>query len=61
MADRPVPPPPPRQLPAFPDVTWTDDDRLCWEEFIGAVPCQGCGRPFLGDETSQREGEGWAA
>jgi hypothetical protein len=61
MADRPVPPPPPRQLPAFPDVTWTDDDRLSWEEFIGGVPCQGCGRPFLGDETSQREGGSWAA
>lgn len=61
MADRPVQPPPPRQMPAFPDVTWTDDDRLTWEEFIGGVPCQGCGRPFLGDETSQREGESWAA
>jgi hypothetical protein len=61
MADRPVPPPSPRQLPAFPDVTWTDDDRLSWEESSGGVPCQGCGRPFLGDETSQREGESWAA
>lgn len=61
IADRPAPQPSPRQLPAFPDVTWTDDDRLTWEEFIGGVPCQGCGRPFLDDETSQREGESWAA
>jgi len=61
IADRPVPPPPPRHLPAFPDVTWTEDDRLTWEEFIGGVPCQGCGRPFLGDETSQRDGESWPA
>jgi hypothetical protein len=61
IADRPLPAPSPRRLPAFPDVTWTDDDRLTWEELIGGVPCQGCGRPFLGDETSQREGESWPA
>ncbi len=61
IADRPVPASSPRHSPASPDVTWTDDDRLIWEEFIGGVPCQGCGRPFLGDETSQREGESWAA
>ncbi len=57
IADRPIPAPSPRNSPAFPDVTWTDDDRLTWEEFIGGVPCQGCGRRFLGDEASQREGE----
>ena len=61
IADRPLPAPSPRYSPAFPDVTWTDDDRLTWEEFIGGVPCQGCGRQFLGDETGQREGESWAA
>jgi hypothetical protein len=61
IADRPVPPPSPGQLPASSEVTWAEDDRLIWEEFIGGVPCQGCGRPFLGDETSQREGESWAA
>ena len=61
IADRPVPPPSPRHLPASPDVTWTEDDRLIWAEFIGGVPCQGCGRPFLGDETSQSEGESWTA
>ncbi len=61
MTDRLVQPPRPRQLPASPDVTWTDDDRLSWEEFIGGVPCQGCGRPFRGDETSQRDGEAWPA
>lgn len=61
IADRPAPPPSPRHLPASTDVTWTKDDRLIWEEFIGGVPCQGCGRPFLGDETSQRESESWAA
>lgn len=57
IADRPGPPRSPRHLPASADVTWAEDDRLIWEEFIGGVPCQGCGRPFLGDETSQREGE----
>ena len=61
IAERPVPPPSPRQLPASPEVTWSAEDRLTWEEFIGGVPCQGCGRPFLGDETRQREGESWAA
>jgi hypothetical protein len=61
IADRAVPPPSRRDLPASPDVTWTEDDRLTWAEFIGGVPCQGCGRPFLDDETSQREGESWAA
>lgn len=58
IADRPAPPSP-RHLPASADVTWAEDDLLIWEEFIGGVPCQGCGRPFLGDETSQREGESW--
>jgi hypothetical protein len=61
IADRPGPSPFARHLPAFPDVAWTENDRLTWEEFIGGVPCQGCGRPFLGDETSQREGESWPA
>lgn len=61
IADRPVSPPSPRHVPASPNVTWAEDDRLTWEEFIGGVPCQGCARPFLGDETSQREGESWAA
>src|SRR4029453_12800870 len=61
IADRPVPPPPPRHVPAHPDVTWTEDDRLKWEEFIGGGPRQPCGRPFLGDETSQRDGESWPA
>ncbi|MBI3749067.1 MAG: hypothetical protein HY262_09530 [Chloroflexi bacterium] len=42
-----------------PDAAWTDDDRLLWEEFAGGVPCQGCGRPFLGDETRQRDAEPW--
>jgi len=60
IADRPVRPPSPRSSSGFPDVTWTDDDRLMWEEFIDGVPCQGCGRPFLGDETSQRDDESWA-
>jgi len=43
------------------DAEWTDDDRLSWEEFAGGVPCQGCGHPFLGDETRQRDGEPWPA
>ena len=45
-------------LPAS-DGAWTEGDRLSWEEFAGGVPCQGCGRPFLGDETNQRDGESW--
>lgn len=45
----------------FPDVVWIDDDRLGWEEFIGGVPCQGCGRGFLGDETGRRDNEPWPA
>jgi hypothetical protein len=61
IAERPVPPPSPRHVPASPDVTWAEDDRLIWEEFVAGVPCQGCGRQFLGDETSQREGESWPA
>jgi hypothetical protein len=60
IAGRPLADDPPR-VPTSPDVTWTDDDRLSWEEFSGGVPCQGCGRPFLGDETSQRDGEPWLA
>jgi hypothetical protein len=60
IADRPLAEGPPARIPAFPDVVWTDDDRLTWEEFIGGVPCQGCGRPFLGDDTSQRDGESWS-
>ncbi len=43
IADRPVRPPSPDPHPGIPDVTWTDDDRLMWEEFIDSVPCQGCG------------------
>jgi hypothetical protein len=47
----------PPRVPAFPDVLWTNDDRLSWEELVGGVPCQGCGQPILGDETSQRDRE----
>jgi hypothetical protein len=61
IADRPLAEGPPARLPAFPDVVWTDDDRLTWEEFIGGVPCQGCGHAFVGDDTSQRDGESWSA
>ena len=61
IANRPLAEAPPAPIPAFPDVVWTNDDRLTWEEFIGGVPCQGCGRPFLGDDTSQRQGESWSA
>jgi hypothetical protein len=60
MADRAATEAGPPRLPAS-DAVWTDDDRLSWEEFAGGVPCQGCGRPFLGDETRQRDGEPWAA
>ena len=49
----------PLRVPAFPDVLWTNDDRLSWEELVGGVPCQGCGQPILGGETSQRDGESW--
>lgn len=61
MAERPQAPADPAPVPPFPDVVWIDDDRLSWEEFAGGVPCQGCGRPFLGDETRQRDGESWSA
>ncbi len=50
----------PPHVPAFPDVLWTNDDRLSWEELVGGVPCQGCGQPILGDETRQRDREPWA-
>jgi hypothetical protein len=50
----------PLRVPAFPDVLWTNDDRLSWAELVGGVPCQGCGRPILGDETSQHDRELWA-
>ena len=50
----------PPRVPAFPDVLWTNDDRLTWEELVGGVPCQGCGQPILGNETSQRDREPWA-
>jgi hypothetical protein len=56
MVRRPQVVGPPR-VPAFPDVLWTNDDRLTWEELVGGVPCQGCGQPILGDETGQRDGE----
>ena len=49
------------RIQPFPDVVWIDDDRLVWEEFIGGVPCQGCGRGFLGDETGRRDNEPWPA
>ena len=49
------------RVPPFPDVVWIDDDRLVWDEFIGGVPCQGCGRGFLGDETGRRDNEPWPA
>ena len=58
MARRPQVVEPPR-VPAFPDVLWTNDDRLSWEELVGGVPCQGCGQPILGDETSQHDREPW--
>lgn len=61
IAKRPLAEAPPAPIPAFPDVVWTDDDRLMWEEFIGGVPCQGCGHAFLGGDTSQRDGESWSA
>jgi hypothetical protein len=61
VADRPLPARSAQRLPALRDVTWTADERLTWEEFIGGVPCQGCGRPFLGDETRRQEGEAWPA
>jgi hypothetical protein len=51
----------PTDVPESTDVTWADRDRLSWEEFRDGVPCQGCGRPFLGDETSQRDSEAWPA
>jgi hypothetical protein len=57
IAKRPLAEAPPAPIP----VVWTDDDRLTWEEFIGGVPCQGCGHAFLGDDTSQRDGESWSA
>ena len=59
MVRRPQVVEPPR-VPAFPDVLWTNDDRLSWEELVGGVPCQGCGQPILGDETGQRDREPWA-
>jgi hypothetical protein len=61
IAGRPLANIDPPCVPPSPDVVWTDDDRLSWEEFSGGVPCQGCGRSFLGDETSQRNGEPWQA
>jgi hypothetical protein len=61
IAGRPLADIHPPRVPPSPDVVWTDDDRLSWKEFSGGVPCQGCGRPFLGDETSQRDGEAWPA
>jgi hypothetical protein len=61
IRQRPAPEPPPARGPAALDEDWSEGDRLTWEEFIGGVPCQGCGRPFLGDETSQRDGEPWLA
>jgi hypothetical protein len=51
----------PKDVPQSADVTWADRDRLSWEEFRDGVPCQGCGRPFFGDETSQRDSEAWPA
>ena len=59
MVRRPQVVEPPR-VPALPDVLWTNDDRLSWEELVGGVPCQGCGQPILGDETGQRDREPWA-
>ena len=44
-------------VPAVADVLWSEDDRLTWEELVGGVPCQGCGRPMTAEETRQREGE----
>jgi len=58
MVRRPQAVEPPR-VPAAPDVLWANDDRLTWEELVGGVPCQGCGQPILGGETSQRDGESW--
>lgn len=61
IAEKPRAEDDPAHLPPFPDVVWADDDRLNWEEFAAGVPCQGCGRAFIGDETRQREGETWLA
>jgi|GEM_PF-1440208 broad specificity phosphatase PhoE len=58
MVRRPQVVEPPR-VPAAPDVLWTNDDRLTWDELVGGVPCHGCGQPILGGETSQRDGESW--
>jgi hypothetical protein len=46
-------------VPALPEVLWSDDDRLAWEELVDGVPCQGCGRAIMGEETRQRDGEAW--
>jgi hypothetical protein len=61
IAVRPKPEVAPEDAPAFPGVEWSDSDRLLWEEFAGGVPCQSCGRPFLGHETEQLAGEAWSA
>jgi hypothetical protein len=58
MVRRPQVVEPPR-VPAFPDVLWTNHDRLAWEELVGGVPCQGCGQPMLGGETRQHDREPW--
>jgi hypothetical protein len=57
IAERPPTHADPPRLLASTDAVWTDDDRLSWEEFAGGVPCQGCGRLFLGEETGQHDGE----
>lgn len=61
IAKRPSPEADPPRQPAFPDVLWTEDDRLLWEELVGGVPCQGCEMAVVGDETQQRDGEPWPA
>jgi hypothetical protein len=49
----------PPETAAFPDVIWTESDRLEWAEFIGGVLCQGCGEAIRGSETEQYDGEPW--
>jgi hypothetical protein len=61
IAQRPPPEADQPRPPAFPDVLWTEDDRLFWEELVGGVPCQGCGMAVIGDDTNQRDDEPWPA
>lgn len=53
LAARPLPPDPLR-VPARDGVTWTAGDWLGWEEFIDAVPCQGCGLAYFDGAMQER-------